>query len=101
MPFELTLDGRSYRTDGLTLAEAEQLESEAGKSWLELNPIRSAKEFRVIATCFLRRDLNPDKAQAIIAELTLGTAMESVRWVDDDLPDTYNDGIPSPKADGP
>lgn len=100
MPFELTLDGRVYRTDSLTLAEAEQLEAEVGKSWLELNPIKSAKEFRVIATRFLIRDLNPDKAQAIVAELTLGTAMQSVKWVDDDLPDTYDDGIPSPKADG-
>lgn len=101
MPFEVTLDGRAYRTDSLTLIEAEALEGETGKSWLELNPVKSAKEFRCIALCFLRRDLNPDKAQAVVAELTLGQAMASVKWVADDLPDTYDDGIPSPKADAP
>lgn len=94
MPFEITIGGKAYRTDDLTIAEAEQLEDECGKTWLELNPLRSAKEYRATATAFLRRNLAPEVAAKEAAAITIKVAQEMVRWVDDNLPTEFRDGLP-------
>jgi hypothetical protein len=98
VPFELTIDGQVFRTDELTLAEAETLEVECGRTWLELNPVRSAKEFRATARLFLARTRTPEEASTAVAGLTIGEAMKAVKWVADDLPDMFEDGLP--KAGG-
>lgn len=94
MPFEITIDGHAYRTDDLTVAEAEELEDECGQTWLQLNPIRSAKEFRATAALFLRRTRTPEVAAKEAAALTVKAAQENVRWVEDNLPTEFSDGIP-------
>jgi hypothetical protein len=116
MPFELTIDGKVYRTDDLTIAEAEQLEEECGQTWLALNPMRSAKEFRATAALFLRRSRDPEVAAKEAAAITIKVAQENMRWVDDNLPTEFADNIPkvggspstttssvspSPHGDGP
>ena len=42
----------------------------------------------------LRRDYPPDQAVKITAELPLSVALNAARWVEDDLPDEYEDGYP-------
>lgn len=98
MPFEIKLNGRAYTTDQLTLEEAEALELECGKTWLELNPIRSAKEFKATARVFLTREKGADEAARIVSTLTLRAALDAVRWVDEDIPDVFVDGIPKVEA---
>lgn len=100
MPFEVTLDGKAYSTDSFTLDEADRLEEECGRTWLELNPVRSSKEFRAVARVFLDRDHGPVEVAKLIAAMTIGDAMEAVEWVDKDLPRLYEDGMPDPKAEG-
>jgi hypothetical protein len=100
MPFELTLDGRKYNTDDLSLADAVELETMLGKTWRELNPLGSAAEFQGFAELCLRRDHPKDQAAKIATEMSLGDALAAARWVGDDLPVTYEDGFPDPKAEG-
>lgn len=46
--WELTWNGETYREVDLTLGDAEDLEQRLGLSWLDINPIRSARQARVI-----------------------------------------------------
>lgn len=98
MPFELILDGRTYSTDQMSVAEAVELEKVLDKTWRELNPLSSAEEFQAFAAICLRRDHPSDQAAKMAAELPLGEALLAARWVDDDRPTEYEDG--SPKAEG-
>lgn len=98
MPFELVLNGNAYNTDDLSLSEAVGIEKMLGKTWRELNPLASAEEFQAFATVCLRRDHSADQAAKIVAELPLGVALKAARWIDDDLPEVYEDGYP--KAEG-
>lgn len=100
MPFEVTLAGKVYNTNSLTLDEADRLEEECGRTWLELNPVRSSGEFRAVARVFLARDHAPAEVDRIVAAVTVGAAMDAVEWVDDDLPAVYVDGLPDPKVGG-
>lgn len=98
MPFELTLDGQTYNTDLLALSDAVEIEKSLGRTWRELNPLGSAEEFQAFALACLRRDHSADVAAKIVADMSLGAALAAARWVGDDLPATYEDGIP--KAEG-
>jgi len=98
MGFALTIDGRVYTTDSLSIDESEQLEKECGKSWLELNPIRTSTEFRATVRVLLTRDHTPADIERILADFTVKSAMAAVEWVDDDLPTVFEDGLP--KAEG-
>jgi hypothetical protein len=98
MPFELSLNGATYRTDSLTLDEAERLETECGKTWLKLNPALSAKEFKATARVFLARDHAPADVDRLVSAMTVGTAMQAVAWVEDDLPTMFEDGLPKAAA---
>lgn len=98
MPFEISLDGRTYSTDDLTVAEAVELEKMLSRSWRELHPAGSAQEFQAFATVCLRRDHPGEQAAKIAAEVPLGAALAAVTWKESDLPDTFEDG--HPKAEG-
>jgi len=98
MPFELELGGRKYNTDDLSIAEAVEIEKTLGRTWQQLNPLGSAEEFQAFATMCLRRDHPADQAAKIAAELPLGVALAAAKWVADDLPATFEDGLP--KAEG-
>jgi len=98
VPFELVLDGHTYSTDDLSVAQAVELEKELGRTWRELNPLGSAAEFQAFAKVCLSRDHPGDQAAKLAAELPLGVALAAARWVDGDLPTTYEDGLP--KAEG-
>lgn len=100
MPFELVLEGRTYSTDDLTIAEAVALEKELGRTWRELNPLASAEEFQAFATACLSRDHPADQAAKIVAGLPLSVALTAASWVTDgDLPDTYEDGHPKAEVE--
>lgn len=98
VPFELTVAGQVFNTDHLSLDEAAQLEAECGKTWLELNPVRSSQEFRATVQVFLARHHAPADIERIVAGFTVQSAMAAVEWVDSDLPAVFEDGLP--KAEG-
>lgn len=99
MPFELEIEGHKYNTDDLSVAEAVELEKTLGKTWRELNALGSAEEFQAFAAICLRRDHSADQAVKIASELPLSVALKAARWVDDDLPDIYEDGAPKVAGD--
>lgn len=99
MPFELTLDGHTYNTNELLLADAVEIEKMLGKTWRELNPLGSAEEFRAFALVCLKQDHAEDVAAKIVEDMPLGAALGAARWVGDDLPEVYEDGLPKAEED--
>ena len=98
MPFIVTVDGQEFSTDDLTLDEADTIEQALGITWFEMNPGRSARQCRVITAVFLARTFDETEATKRAAAITVGEARKMVRWEKEDLPDTYEDGLP--KAEG-
>lgn len=99
MPVELTIDGKTFRTDELTLDEAAQIEKDAGTSWLSINPFQSANQCRAIIVAFLTRDVGREAAQAQAGAMTLTETLDALKAVGDDMPGEFEDGVPDPKAE--
>lgn len=94
MPFVISFDGREFSTDDLTLDEAETIEQALGITWFEMNPSRSAGQCRAIMAVFLARTSDETEAAKRAAQITVGQARKMVRWEKEDLPHTYEDGLP-------
>lgn len=100
MGYEITLDGEAHRTADMSLDEAVAVEKATGTSWLFLNPLRSAEQCRAFMVVFLSRTKSPAEVEAFVAKLGMAAAIASVKEVDDDLPEEYEDGLPK-AADAP
>lgn len=94
----MTVEGRVFRTDDLTLAEAAEIEKATDTSWLRLNPFGSANHCLAILTAFLARDRGQEEAAKIISAMPVGDALDCLELVEDDKPTSYTDGLP--KAEG-
>ena len=99
MPFKVTLgEGEEFLTDDLTLAEAIAIEKATGHSWYDINPFRSATDCQAIMVAFLSRTLSEDVAAKQVSGMSLKDVLASVDVVPDDRPQSYEDGMPDPKA---
>lgn len=100
MPFLFTLDGHEFTSDDLTVDEAVQIEELMGKSWLDINPVLHGSAFRAMAITFLSKHMDRKDAVAYVNAIKLNKVLDHVRWVeDDDLPESFEDGLPAPKAE--
>lgn len=81
--------GRSARTDDLTLGQLLDVEMALGKRWPEINPFASARDaFALVVALF-----GPDAlttARSLPADVG-----QWVEVVDDDLPESFRDCIPT------
>lgn len=102
MPWRIEYDGHSLREGDITLAQAEQIETMTGVSWLRLNPIASAKHARaVLAVLYAAAtDVAVDVVNEKIGAIPVPEFIEMVHVDDEDLPSEYVDGFPQ-SADGP
>lgn len=98
MPFQVSLGDQKWRTDDLTLDEAIGIEKVTGRSWMQINPFRSAEDVKAILVAFLSRTMDPAAATAKIGGLSIQEVLDGVDVVKDDTPDMYEEGIP--KAEG-
>ncbi len=112
MAWQVTYLGETYRESDLTIGQCEALEEMVGLSWLSLNPLRSAKQARIL-TAFLvsERTGRPfDEVSDEIGKLKADDYLQSfaeanaapltIEEEPDDLPAEWTDGIP-PKAAEP
>lgn len=99
MATEVTLDGKTFRTDDLTLDEVCQIESVTGTTWLSMNPVRSATVCRAVMVAFLSRDRDATEAAKFVGALTADEAAKALRVADDDLPTEFEGGVPLAAAD--
>jgi hypothetical protein len=103
MTWHVKVDDDWRNTDDLTLDEITAIEQVVGEPWSLLNPFRSAPTAKAMYAAFLIRDGVTDEAAAA------QVGAFSMRWIkdrfrfrkDDDLPDTWEDGLPvvDPKPD--
>lgn len=98
MPYKLTVLGRTFNTEDLTVGEAEQLEAELNVSWLMMNPKISIGHCRAIIAKFLAREMSPEAANEKIRAVTVPEMAAGIEHVEDSKPTIYEDGIP--KATG-
>lgn len=101
MPFVITFDGRSFNTDDLTIDEVAVVERETNLSWLVVNPAETAMGWRAIVKAFLCREESAETVAKRLAKVKVKEAMNTVKWVEDDLPDVYEDGIPKAETAAP
>lgn len=102
MRYQVSVDGKSWVTEDLTLDEAIEVEAETGESWLFLNPIRSAKHAKAILTRFLAREHGLDAARDRVGAMSVTDVLDCVdRAESDDRPAEHRDGVPvvDPKAE--
>lgn len=66
--------------DDLTVDEAAKIEKITGKSWAELNPMRSANHARAIGFVMLRDrlGLKQDDAEQVLKQMTVVDAVDSI-----------------------
>lgn len=69
--WRITVNGTSYDTRSLTLAEAKRVEALTGKSWLDAEP-RHAADLEALIGVFLARTMHLDDLAELMDALTLG-----------------------------
>lgn len=87
LAWEISLGGRSYNTDELTLGEIDAIEQISGESWSTVNPwtsIRAAKAF--LAVLWIREGRDPNATRDYLDRLTLADIRDSFRPVTGDAP---------------
>jgi len=97
MPWKLTYDGHVHRENDLTIGQAERIETLIGETWLGIAPLRSAKHALAILTV-VHADATGKPAGQVRAEASAVKVNDFAAMFSneaDDLPETYQDGIPS------
>lgn len=101
MPFAVNTPGGQVHLMDLPLEVLEQLEADTGRRWAQLLslPAWDAKSIRCIyAACCAQQGVEPKPLtpRDLVAEGDAAVIVE----VSDDLPTSYTDGMPDPKAEG-
>lgn len=102
MPWQVLLPDESWAsTDDLTVAELEAVEKAADTPWSILNPLRSIPAYRALVGAFcIRKGMPDEETKKWFEARTQSQMLEGVKWVDtDDLPTTFEDGIPKAEDD--
>lgn len=100
MPFAVNTPGGQVQLLDLPLEVLEQLEADTGRRWAQLlsTPAWDAKSIRCIyAACCVHTGSEPQPLTP--RQLVEGDPPVIVE-VADDLPTSYTDGMPDPKAEG-
>lgn len=98
MPWVLTFEGQEWREGSLTIDQCERIEKATDESWLVINPLRSAKHCRaILETLLIDSGLSEEEAKQKVGATRADQLLDgkAIRWVEDDLPDTYEDGNPT------
>ena len=98
MAYLVRFEGEAFNTDDLTLDEAIAIEKVTGRSWVLINPFRSAEDCKAIMVTFLARARGEDEANKLVGALSLGDVLKAVDVAPDDLPDTFEGGLPLAEA---
>jgi len=108
MAWQVSYQGATYRESDLTIGQCEALEDLIGLSWLSLNPLRSAKQARIL-TAFLVSEATGRpfaevsdevanlKADEFLNDFAEANSPLTIEPESDDMPAEWTDGIP-PKA---
>lgn len=89
MPLKVTVDGRSARSDHLTLGDVLAIEAMTGKPWPKLNPFVSARDAFALASALF------GPAGAVAARHQSPDVSTWIEAVEDDLPDAFRECIPT------
>lgn len=99
MAYLVRYESEAFNTDDLTLDEAITIEKATGRSWVLINPFRSAEDCKAIMVAFLARNRGDEEAAKLVGALSLGEVLKAVDVAPDDLPDTFEGGLPLAEGD--
>lgn len=104
MSWHIEFEGEVYRDADLTLGQCERLEELTGRSWLNIHPIRYAKDALAVLTVVVadRTGQPVDTLRTRLASLRADEVIDLMKipTETDDRPTEYVDGNPQP-ADEP
>ena len=105
MAWLVNWEDRKYNTDDLTGREILALQDYLGVPWLRFRPKGDARHALAIVATFLSRDRSEKDVEkvldTILDHVTVRDLGDIIEHIDDDLPDTFTDGVPDPKAEDP
>jgi hypothetical protein len=104
MPFRVTLDGRSWLSEDLTVDETCDIEAEVEDGWwfIVFEPVKTAKHARSILVRLSAREHGMEEARKRVGAMTVGQMFAAFEPVpEDDRPEQYEDGLPvvDPKSE--
>ncbi|GAC1373706.1 MAG: hypothetical protein NVSMB4_00530 [Acidimicrobiales bacterium] len=88
-------DGVTHHVGSLKVREVEGLETLLGCRYVEITPLGTMRHKLAMMTVFLGRTRTEAEVEQIITDLNLDQVDDMWDVVDDDLPDSYEDGIPN------
>jgi hypothetical protein len=90
-----TYDGVPHRVGTLKVREVESLEVTLGCRYVEITPLGNMRHKLAMMAIFLGRDRSEAEVEQIISDIDLRSVDEMWDLQEDDLPDSYEDGIPN------
>ncbi len=102
--WRLSYQDETYDERALTMAQAEAIEEFLGLSWLQIHPVRSAKQARGVLAVLHAERTGRDRGE-VFGELGSLTTeqfiVDCLSYVDDDIPGSIADGFPTGPEDKP
>jgi hypothetical protein len=104
MPFRVTLDGKSWLSEDLTVDETCEIEAAVEDDWwfVVTAPVKTAKHARAILTALSARTHGKAEAAKRVGAMTARQMVDAFELVDDhDRPIEWVDGLPvvDPKSE--
>jgi hypothetical protein len=97
--WRIKFDGEVYREADLTIGQAEDIEREAGITWLQMDPLRSAKTARSVLTICIRDRTGVTIDEAREKSRALRIEKFELEPDEDDLPEVFENGFPPVAAE--
>lgn len=95
----VTIDGKKYSVDDLTIDELAALEAELEIPWSFINPVSQATHYRAVVRTVLARTIGEEQARKQVGAMSGGDAVATISFEKDNLPTVFEDGIPDDPKD--
>jgi hypothetical protein len=99
LPWLVRFEGQELNTEDLTRDELEAIEQITTVPWVLLNPVHSMPVAKsLLALCLVKGGMADDQARDKVGQFKVRDIHDVFTLVDQDIPTTWADGQPDPKA---
>ena len=96
MPWQITIDGRTFREGDLTIGQAEQIDKQLDDLWVVLHPVKTPKRLAGLIAWLIAAETGEPFAETLDKVLTRKTTelFDAVGVEQPDLPTEFENGFP-------